>query len=252
MLQSNIRYFSPISATGDTITPKIKDGDTMRLLFVEDERPLAEAVAETLGKHHYIVDLAHNGEDGLNFALSGVYDVIVLDIMLPRRTGLEVLRELRQVGIKTPVILLTALGQTEDKIEGLDAGADDYLAKPFQMGELLARLRALLRRPHEMLQDGVRAYGDITVNPHTLELRGRNKTFSLTKKECQLLDYLMQNRGIVLSTDAIIEKVWGWDSDVVDNNVQAYISFLRKKLKFLESTVTIRNVRGAGYVLEGE
>ena len=224
----------------------------MRLLLVEDEPALAEAIAETLTKHHYIVDLAHDGEDGLNFALSGVHDVIVLDIMLPRRTGLDILRELRRNGVKTPVILLTALGETEDKILGLDTGADDYLAKPFQMGELLARLRALLRRPMEILHDGLLRYGDITLNPHSLELRCGKQNFPLTKKECQLLEFLIQNKGIILSTDTIIEKIWGWDSDVVDNNVQAYISFLRKKLGLLKANVTIRNIRGAGYVLEGE
>jgi len=224
----------------------------MRLLLVEDEPTLAEAIAETLNKHHYIVDTACDGDEGLEFALSGVCDVIVLDIMLPRRTGIEVLQELRRESIRTPVILLTALGETEDKILGLDTGADDYLTKPFQMGELLARLRALLRRPSEVLPDGLMHYGGVTLNPHALEIRGGGQAFTLTKKECQLLEFLILNKGIILSTDTIIEKIWGWDSDVVDNNVQAYVSFLRKKLGFLKTNVTIRNVRGAGYVLEGE
>ena len=224
----------------------------MRLLLVEDEPTLAEAVAETLTKHNFIVDTARDGVSGLDFALSGIYDVIVLDIMLPRLSGLEVLKKLRRESVKTPVLLLSALGETEDKIKGLDTGADDYLSKPFQMGELLARLRALLRRPSEVLQDGLLRYGDITLNPHSLELRKNGKGFFLTKKECQLLEYLLVNKGIVLSTDTIIEKIWGYDSDITDNNVQAYVSFLRKKLGLLETKVTVRNVRGVGYVLEGE
>ena len=223
----------------------------MRLLLVEDEPTLAEAIVETLSKHHYIVDLAPDGDMGLDFALSGVYDVIVLDIMLPRRSGLEILREMRSKTIKTPVILLTALGETEDKILGLDSGADDYLTKPFQMGELLARLRALLRRPSEILPDGLMRYGDITLNPHTLEVRTEQQKFSLSKKECQLLEFLILNKDIILSTDTIVEKIWGWDSDAADNNVQAYISFLRKKLGLLKTNVAIRTVRGVGYVLEG-
>ena len=213
---------------------------------------MAEAVAETLTKHNFIVDTAWDGVSGLDYALSGVYDVIVLDIMLPGLSGLEVLKKLRKESVKTPVLLLSALGETEDKILGLDTGADDYLSKPFQTGELLARLRALLRRPSEVLQDGILRFGDITLNPHSLELRKNEKSFFLTKKECQLLECLLVNKGIVLTTDTIIEKIWGFECDVTDNNVQAYVSFLRKKLGLLETEVTIRNVRGVGYVLEGE
>ena len=224
----------------------------MRLLLIEDEKALAEAIAETLAKHNYIVDIVNDGVSGLDFALTGIYDVVVLDIMLPGMSGLEVLKKLREASAKTPVILLSALGETEDKVKGLDTGADDYLSKPFQMSELLARLRALLRRPNEILQDGLLRFGDITLNPHSLELKKNERSFFLTKKECQLLEYLILNKGIILSTDTIIEKIWGFDSDVVDNNVQAYVSFLRKKLGLLETDVTIRNVRGVGYVLEGE
>ena len=221
------------------------------MLLVEDESALAEAVAETLTKHNFIVDIARDGICGFDFALSGIYDVIVLDIMLPGCTGLEILKKLRKESVKTPVLLLSALGETEDKILGLDTGADDYLSKPFQMGELLARLRALLRRPSEVLQNGLLRYGDITLNPHSLELRKNEHSFFLTKKECQLLEYLISNKGIILSTDTIIEKIWGYDSEVTDNNVQAYVSFLRKKLGLLKTNTTIRNVRGVGYVLDG-
>jgi DNA-binding response OmpR family regulator len=221
----------------------------MKVLLVEDERYLAEAVAQILKKNNYDTDIAFDGEEGFLAAESGVYDVILLDIMLPKRDGISVLRELREGGITTPVIMLTALGETEDRVKGLDSGADDYLPKPFKTEELMARMRAVLRRRGELLQEGAFTFGDVEYNPNTLVLSRGEKSFNLTKKEGNLLEYLMANQGQTLSSDAIIEKVWGWDSEAEDNHVQVYISFLRKKLAGLESDVKIKTIRNVGYTL---
>lgn len=221
----------------------------MRVLLVEDERHMAEAIEQVLKKNNYSVDLAFDGEYGLDCALSGIYDMIVLDIMLPKLDGVSVLRELRHNGIVTPVILLTAKGETEDKVRGLDSGADDYLAKPFQTEELLARLRALGRRKGEPVHDNILRYGDIELNPLTLDLRCRYKSFHLTLKEGQLLELLLRHSGMILPTATIIEKLWGFETEAEDSHVQVYVSFLRKKLTQLDSVVKIKAVRGAGYVL---
>ena len=259
----------------------------MKALIVEDEKRLADAVAQNLRRQNFDVDVSLDGEDGLNNALSGVYDVILLDIMLPKMDGLAVLSELRAGGMQTPVILLTALGEVEDRVRGLDCGADDYLPKPFRTEELIARIKAVTRRKGEYRVDGVLRFGDIELNPLSLVLTyvgERNAgaeevagalqfqpgaavaapspsfshgaigepagSFVLTQKESRLLEYLIENRDIRLTSDAIIEKVWGYDSDAEDSNVQAYMSFLRKKLAALGSGVRIGNVRGSGYMLE--
>ncbi|MDR1027871.1 MAG: response regulator transcription factor [Clostridiales Family XIII bacterium] len=224
----------------------------MKILMVEDERYLAEAVARILEKNNYDVDLAFDGEDGLDSALTGVYDMILLDIMLPKLDGVSLLKHLRGDGVSTPVILLTAKGETEDKVLGLDSGADDYLPKPFKTEELLARIRAVSRRKGELLPEGVLAFGDIELNPSKLILSSGDRSYNLTLKEGRLLEYLIANKGTSLSADAIIEKVWGYDSDAEDNHVQVYISFLRKKLARLGSSVKIRNIRNVGYVLAAE
>lgn len=221
----------------------------MRVLLVEDERHMAEAIAQVLKKNNYTVDLAGDGEYGLDCALSGIYDVLVLDIMLPERDGLSVLRELRRAGIGTPVILLTARGETEDKVRGLDSGADDYLAKPFRTEELLARLRALGRRKGELVHDNILRFEDIEYSPHTLELCCGARSYRLTLKEGQLLALLMEHGRMVVSTETIIEKLWGFETETEDSHVHVYVSFLRKKLAQLDSAVRIRAVRGAGYVL---
>jgi DNA-binding response OmpR family regulator len=221
----------------------------MKVLLVEDERYLAEAVARILKKNNYDTDIALDGEEGRYAAISGVYDVILLDIMLPRKDGITVMKELRAAGVQTPVIMLTALGEIEDRVKGLDSGADDYLPKPFKTEELMARMRAVLRRRGELLPDGVISLGDIEYNPHTFTLSRGERSFGLTKKEGNLLEYLLTNKGQVLSPDSIIEKVWGWDSEAEDNHVQVYISFLRKKMQSLGSEVRIKTIRGAGYTL---
>jgi DNA-binding response OmpR family regulator len=221
----------------------------MKVLYVEDEKYMARAVAQVLKKNNYSVDLAHDGEDGLDLAASGVYDVVILDIMLPKRDGISVLREMRSQNVTTPVILLTAKGETEDKISGLDSGADDYLAKPFQTDELMARLRALGRRKELIVTNNTLVFGDIELNYNALDLFGNGQTFHLTLKESQLLELLIINKNQALSTDMIIEKVWGWDSDAEDSHVQVQVAFLRKKLSLLSKTVKIKTVRGVGYML---
>ena len=222
----------------------------MRVLVVEDEKYLAEALSHILKDNRYTVDTVYDGEDGLDYGLSGVYDVIVLDIMLPKRDGISVLRELRSEGIKTPVLLLTAKAEVSDKIAGLDSGADDYLAKPFNSGELLARLRALTRRGTEMIVNNSEiCCGDIKLDTNTLNLCGATKTIKLTKKEFDLLEYLIINKKIVVSKEQIIDKLWGFDSDAEANHVEVYISFLRKKLAFVSDKVAVNTVRGMGYRL---
>lgn len=221
----------------------------MKILYVEDEKHLALAVAQVLKKHHYSVDLAYDGETGLNLALSGLYDLIILDIMLPKQDGLSVLQQLRHRGNTSPVILLTAKGTIEDKVQGLDTGADDYLTKPFQTEELLARLRALSRRNEQLSPNHILTYGDITLNYNTLDLTSDNHQFHLTLKESQLLELLIRNKGIAISANTIIEKLWGWDSDADDSHVQVQIAFLRKKLSLLSQTVRIKTIRGVGYLL---
>lgn len=222
----------------------------MRILMVEDEKYMAEAVAQVLKKHHYSVDLAYDGEYGLDCACSPIYDFIILDIMLPKKNGLHVLKELREQNIETPVILLTARGETEDKVRGLDYGADDYLAKPFHTDELLARLRALGRRQTELLHDGILKYGEIELNPHTLTLGRGTQEIALTLKEAQLLELLIKRNGTIVSKEIIMEKLWGHDTDAEHNRAEIHLSLLRKKLIQLHAGVSIRTIRNAGYALQ--
>lgn len=222
----------------------------MRVLLVEDEKYIARAVAEVLKKNHYTVDLAHDGEFGLDCALSGIYDIIILDIMLPKIDGFSILKEVRRKGIVTPIILLTARGEIKDKVQGLDLGADDYLAKPFHTDELLARLRALGRRNTVLAFDGNLNFGDISLSPHTLLLSKNGKEVKLKLKEAQLMELLIKNKNMIVSKESVIEKIWGYDEDVTDNHVEVYISMLRKKLSQLSSGCVIQTIRGIGYVLK--
>lgn len=222
----------------------------MRILIVEDELHLAEALTQILRKNNYSVDAAHDGEMGLDNALSNIYDVIILDIMLPKVDGITVLKELRKEGISTPVILLTARGEITDRVIGLDSGADDYLAKPFATEELLARIRALSRRKGEVLPSNTLKFGDFELNTATLKLSRDNKEVKLILKESELLELLISRKNSATSKEIIIEKLWGFDAEVEHNNVEVYISFLRKKLTHLNSDVIINTVRGVGYSLE--
>lgn len=222
----------------------------MRILIVEDELHLAEALAQILRKQNYSVDAVYDGQSGLDNALSGIYDLLLLDIMLPELDGITLLKKIRNEGITTPVILLTAKGEISDKVAGLDYGADDYIAKPFSTEELLARIRAALRRKGEILPDDALRFGDIELNTVNLKLSGKGKEIKLILKESELLELLMIRKHAVTSKEQIIEKLWGFDSEVEHNNVEVYISFLRKKLTFLQSSVRITTIRGVGYVLE--
>ncbi|MCL2153162.1 MAG: response regulator transcription factor [Oscillospiraceae bacterium] len=223
----------------------------MKVLMVEDERDLADAVAVVLQKNNYSVDNAYDGDSGLDCALAGVYDYIVLDIMLPKKNGLQVLEELRAAGVQTPVLMLTALGEIRDRVAGLDLGADDYLPKPFHVDELLARLRALGRRRSELLVDGVIELGQVRFNPRKLSLSFGGKETSLTLKESQLLEVLSAHRGGYVSKDTIIEKVWSYDADVQDSHVESQVSLLRKKLAAAGGKLTVKASRGVGYRIEG-
>ena len=228
----------------------IKEGERMRILVVEDELHLSEALSHILKKNNYTVDVANDGETGLDDALSGIYDVIVLDIMLPKTDGITVLKTLRSEGFDTPVILLTAKNEISDKVLGLDSGADDYLAKPFNTEELLARIRALSRRKGEVINENELSFGDISLNVGTLELSTSLNSVKLTAKEFGLLELLINRKGSVINKDDIINKLWGFESEAEHNNVEVYVTFLRRKLTFLKSKVTIKAIRNMGYLLE--
>lgn len=222
----------------------------MRILIIEDEKHLAEAIAQIIKKNNYTVDMVFDGEDGLDYALSNIYDLILLDIMLPKLNGISLLKQIRKEGIKTPVILLTAKGEVSDKVTGLDSGADDYLPKPFATEELLARIRAISRRKGEIINNNILSFGDIELMPTSLKLTCGDKEVKITLKESELLEFLIIQKGLVVSKELIIEKLWGFDSEAEHNHVEVYISFLRKKLSFLCSSVVIETVRGVGYTLE--
>lgn len=221
----------------------------MKLLYAEDEISMSEAVVDILTYHNYSVDAVYDGEDALYYAKQEKYDGIILDIMMPKLSGLEVLSELRNSGNTSPILLLTAKAEIEDRIVGLDTGADDYLPKPFAMGELLARIRAMLRRRDEFIPDILKC-GNITLNPHTVELSCNNASVTLPKIEYKMMELLMSNTGICLSTEDILTKVWGYETDADIGIVWVYISYLRKKLSSLGANVEIRAKRNIGYTLE--
>jgi DNA-binding response regulator dltR len=220
----------------------------MTILLVEDEDRLAAALIELFHSEKYLADHADNGEDGLYAALQKDYDVIVLDVMLPKMDGFAVVHALRRAGKKTPVLMLTARDEIRDKIEGLDRGADDYMTKPFVPEELLARVRALSRRQGEVLLDELR-FGDLCLSLATNELSSPGQSVRLAFKEAELLKLLIANKGVILSKETILRKLWGDESEAVENNVEAYVSFLRKKLSFLRSSVKIQAIRRQGYLL---
>ena len=221
----------------------------MKLLFAEDEASLSEAVVDILTYHNYQVDAVYDGADALAYARSGQYDGIILDVMMPGLTGFQVLEQLRKEGCRTPVLLLTAKSEVEDRIQGLDLGADDYMPKPFHMGELLARVRAMLRRRENFTPD-ILTYGDITLNPHNYQLGSSGGSVTLPKLEYQLMETLMLNHGLYLSSEELLTKVWGYDTDAELGSVWVYISYLRKRLQTLGSAVEICAKRGVGYTLE--
>lgn len=222
----------------------------MKLLVVEDEIQLADALSEILRRNKYSVDTVYNGIDGLDNAVTGVYDCIILDIMLPGMNGLEVLGNIRKEKISTPVLLLTARCEIDDKINGLDCGADDYLTKPFVTEELLARIRALTRRKGEVVDDDRLDYGGLELIKSTLSIKCMENDVKLSLKEYQIMELLISNPRQILPKERIIEKIWGYESDVEYNNIEVYISFLRKKLVIISAPVQIKTARGIGYYLE--
>ncbi|MDF3005915.1 MAG: response regulator with CheY-like receiver domain and winged-helix DNA-binding domain [Oscillospiraceae bacterium] len=223
----------------------------MRVLIVEDEQRLAEALCQILIEQKYSAEIVYNGEDGLEYAKSGLYDVIILDVMLPKKTGFEVVRELRRAKNATPVLMLTARDEIGDKVTGLDCGADDYMTKPFSPEELMARVRALTRRQGDVQLEAL-SFCDLILSLATYTLSRGVKSVHLGFKEFEVLRILMSNSNQIVSKEELILKVWGAQSEAEDNNVEAYISFLRKKFFFLGSKVLIGTVRKVGYRLEGE
>lgn len=221
----------------------------MRILLVEDDMAIAQSLKEGLEDEAYAVDVTHDGDEGYRTATADEYDVIILDVMLPEMNGYEVCRALRQDGNQTPILMLTARDAEQDIVEGLDMGADDYLAKPFSFDVLLARLRALLRRPNEKLEE-ILQVGDLTLDPSLKKVMRAAQEISLTAKEYAVLEYLMRNAGKVLSKEQIISHVWDFDADVLPNNVELFIMFLRRKIDKPFGSKLIHTVPGFGYKLE--
>lgn len=221
----------------------------MKLLFAEDDRDISKAVTTVLQGQNYGVDTVFTGTDAYVYGVSGKYDGIILDIMMPGMDGLEVLRRLRREKIQTPVLLLTARGELEDRVAGLDSGADDYLAKPFAISELLARIRAMLRRKGDFTPD-ILSFGGLELNRSTFELVFAGKRQALVGREFQVFERLMERTGSIISTDSLMEQIWGWDSEVEVSIVWVTVSNLRKKLAALHAPVEIHTVRGVGYKLE--
>lgn len=223
----------------------------MRLLIAEDELDLAEALTVFFEKNHFSVDAVHNGFDAYEYAASGGYDGVILDVMMPKMNGIQVLERLRAEGCRTPIMMLTAKGQKDDRITGFNAGADDYLPKPFDPDELLSRVRAMLRRS-EAYQPSVLAWGDVTLDPGTGLLACGGQSVRLGGREFQVMELFLRNPRQVFSAGRIMERIWGWDDEAEINVVWVNISNLRKKLKAIGSRVTLKVNRGLGYALEDE
>lgn len=223
----------------------------MRILIVEDEVRLAETLGALLYRQGYTADLAHDGETGLDSALSGIYDMMILDVMLPKKDGFAVLKELRSRGSALPVLLLTAKSELSDKVQGLDLGADYYLTKPFEAQELLACVRALIRRGSGAVRsDETLSFAGLTLDRASFTLSCGERSTRLSRKEFDICELLLSSRGQVVTKEQLLLKVWGFESDAEDNNVEVYISFLRRKLNFLRASAKIRTLRMVGYVLE--
>lgn len=221
----------------------------MRLLLAEDEKELSDALVAILKHANYTVDAVYDGEEALDYLDTGVYDGVILDIMMPKKDGITVLKTARSRGMTLPILLLTAKSEIDDKVLGLDAGADDYLTKPFSMKELLARIRVMTRRRTEST-DNLLSFGNLTLDTATFELRSGENSLRLANKEFQMLQMLMVSPGQIISTEKFMDKIWGWDSETELNVVWVYISYLRKKLQTLGADVKITAVRGSGYTLE--
>lgn len=222
----------------------------MKILLVEDEVKLSEALVYMLKKNNYIVDAAYDGLTGLEYAQTIQYDLIILDRMLPKMEGVQILQAIRGEGITTPVLFLTAKDSIKDRVEGLDAGADDYMVKPFSRDELLARVRALGRRTTDTLVNEALELGDISFNPLKRELTYAKGVVKLSSKESHILETLMKHKDIVITKEQLIERIWGFQADIETNNVEVYLSYLRKKLSTATQCVVIETIRGSGYCLK--
>ena len=224
----------------------------MRILVVEDEGRIADAISVRLKKEQYSVDVSNDGEEGLYNALSGIYNLVILDVMLPIKNGFEILKEIREEKIDTKVIMLTAKGELDDKLEGLTKGADDYITKPFHMEELVARVNIQLRKESTGTIKEYLEYGDLRLNikKSTLSCTTTNESIEVGAKELLILEYFLENKEIVISKEQIYDKVWGIERDTESNNLEAYLSFIRKKLRSIGSTVNIKVLRNIGYKLE--
>ena len=225
----------------------------MKILLAEDEKRMAQALKELLKQENYEVDHFADGLSALDAIEGDVYDMIILDVMMPGMNGFQVAKNARAKGIKAPILMLTAKGEVDDKVEGLDSGADDYLTKPFMAKELLARIRALLRRNYDS-QDGVLSFGDITLNTNsaTLTSSENGQSIRLSDKEFRILEYMIANKGSILTREQLALKIWGYDNEAEYNNVEVYMSFTRKKLAFIHAKTQIKAVRGIGYELRCE
>jgi len=222
----------------------------MRVLVIEDEVRLAATLQDLLELDGYTADVSHDGESGLDNALSGIYDVVILDVMLPKLDGFTVLRRLRSAGSAVPVLMLTARSEVSDRVTGLDSGADYYLTKPFEPKELLACIRALSRRQPELRSTDILSFGDLTLDKNDVHLACGERRVRLSRREFDLMEILMRNQRIAVTKETLLLKIWGYESDAEDNNVEVYISFLRKKLDHLRSKVRIKTIRTVGYCLE--
>lgn len=222
----------------------------MKILIIEDEYSLADAISETLKKQNFITNIITDGEEGENEALTGAYDLILLDIMLPNKNGFKILESLQREKIETPIIILTAKSEIYDKLNGLENGADDYITKPFHMKELIARVKVVLKRKNGVKDLSIIQYEDLSLNLRNGKISCQNNEMTISGKELELFEILMINKKQTISRETLANKIWGYNSDTEYNNVEVYISFLRKKLKLLKSRVEIKTVRGIGYILE--
>ncbi len=222
----------------------------MNILIIEDEYSLADAIAETLKSENFNVYIKTNGEDGEDEALTLNYDLILLDVMLPKKNGFEILKYLREEKINTPIIMLTAKSEIEDKLNGLEHGADDYITKPFSSRELIARIKAVLKRTNNIENTDVLEFGDLTLDLKNAKLKCADNEIQISGKELELLEQLLLNKNQISSRESLLERIWGFDSEAEYNNVEVYITFIRRKLKLIDSNVNIKAIRGLGYKLE--
>ena len=222
----------------------------MKILIIEDDTELAEAMRFRLEKEDFTVDICHDGEEGLYYMQENMYDMVIMDRMLPSMNGTDVLRTARKAHISTPVIFLTALGELNDKVTGLECGADDYMVKPFAFEELLARIRCIMRRPGKWDDSALLKLGDISFDPAANRLSKASKECTLSRREGDLLEVFLRNPGQTLPRAMLLSRVWGMDADVEDGNLDNYIHFLRRRLKAVNSTLSLKTVRGVGYQLD--